>query len=766
MFDRSLGAALAGMLCIAGIALAATGCAPADPLERARKLQAGGDFTGSLELLRQRVDTNPQDAEAQLLYGIALTRTGHPSAALWSLRKAMEERRWLVPAAIELAAGAMRTGNAEEAIEATGKVLEVEPDNAGALALRAEAKAASRMDYEGALADANRALELDPDQQSAQLTRAVALLALERVDEAEVALKELERQASEADFGSQASARFCLARASFLREKGDPTASETQLEKCLHDYPANGQVISEAVRWYDANAKLERSIEILREALRTEPLATWHRVSLSERLARLGKQDEAEAVLREGTEVDDRAMQAVSWVDLANYYVGREDLKAALGALEKAIELSPDPRPELRFQYAETLLDAGELARARAQAATLDVPAYKELIEARVLLAEGKPVDALVHFDAGLRMWPANAVARYYAARAAEAAGDFDRAIDDYRYSIRADSAATDARYRLARLYEAEGKLDFALTIARQTGTADVPDPDAEWVGLRVIALAGKLMEARDMIARQSAQPERWGGAVAAMAEGTRIRRGPAETAQFLRATEHLDLTDPRNALALRQLVLTLGESGDPAGARAAADAAIAAHPDTAVFHALRGLALAGHGGDTKAARAAFERALELDPANVAALAGLAQLSADAGDREAALDFYARAAAADHQELGDPGPGRAHAELLVALGRRDEADARLQELLALDPYDWRAAARLAELRLERNAGSDKDSALALAERAVRFGGAPESYDVLARVQRARGDAGSAEQATKHAEQARARAAEAKAPPAS
>ena len=752
------------LLCAAGLAVVAIGCAPEDPLARARETQAAGDFAGSLESLRAHVDAHPDDAEAQLLYGRALARTGHPSAAVWSLRQAMQDPKWMIPAAMQLAAGALRTGNPEEAVAAMGRVLEAEPENVDALALRAEAKAALRTDYAGALEDADRALALDPDQRSAEVTRAVALLGLERVDEAEAALRQLEQQASEADFSSQASARFCLTRATFLREKGDAKASDAQLEKCLKEFPTSGQLIAEAVRAYDASPTPERSVEILREALKTEPLASWHRVALAERLVGRGSKDEAEQVLREGTQLEDRANQLIAWTDLANYYVGQEQLDAAVDALAKAIAASPDPRPELLFQHAETLLDAGRLAEARAAGAKLSVPTYRELIEARVLLAEGKPAEALPHFDAGLELWPANAVARYYAARAAEAAGDFDRAIEEYRYSARADSQLSDARYRLARLHEAEHRWDYALTMARFAGSDERPDPAAQCVGLRVLGRLGKLAEARDIVAHQGAQPGHWGAAVAAMAEGTRERLGAAETARFLRATEHLDLNDPRNAPALRQLVLALAEAGDAKGAAEAADAAVAAHPDTAVFHALKGLAL--ERSDAGAARAAYARALELDAENVAALAGQARLAAAAGDTDGALALYARAAAADREELGDPEPHRDFAELLVAQGRRDEAEQQLAALLALDPYDGAAAARLAELRLEREAAAASEATLAYAQRAVRFGGGPQRFELLARVYRARGDAEKADEAQRHAAEAKARAAQAEAAPAS
>src|SRR5262245_9688711 len=112
-------AARIGALCVA--LLAAGACTQRDPLEHARELQAAGDFAGSLEPLRARVDQSPPSAEAQYLYGLALSRLGQPSAAVWPLRKAMDDPKWLAPAALELAVGAIRTGNAEEAIDVTGR---------------------------------------------------------------------------------------------------------------------------------------------------------------------------------------------------------------------------------------------------------------------------------------------------------------------------------------------------------------------------------------------------------------------------------------------------------------------------------------------------------------------------------------------------------------------------------------------------------------------------------------------------------------------
>ena len=69
-------------------------------------------------------------------------------------------------------------------------------------------------------------------------------------------------------------------------------------------------------------------------------------------------------------------------------------------------------------------------------------------------------------------------------------------------------------------------------------------------------------------------------------------------------------------------------------------------------------------------------------------------------------------------------------------------------MLAREPYDGAAAARLAALLLDRDA--DPDRALALAKRAVRFSRDAESYALLARAYERRGDAEEARKAAARA----------------
>ena len=106
--------------------------------------------------------------------------------------------------------------------------------------------------------------------------------------------------------------------------------------------------------------------------------------------------------------------------------------------------------------------------------------------------------------------------------------------------------------------------------------------------------------------------------------------------------------------------------------------------------------------GELEASRASFEEALALDPSNVAAKIGLAEFALWSGQAERA-EAYAKQAL-DEDESG--GAERLLGILAWLRGRRDEAAARLERALLLNPRDyeahaWLAAIALAEKNYER-----------------------------------------------------------------
>lgn len=721
--------ARSGRLFVALLLLLVSACSPADPIAEIRKLQADGRHEETVEPLRALLEGRPDDAEVLYLYGVALTSTGLLTQAVWPLRRAMEDPAWQTPAALHLANVAMATADWDMAIGVLDPLIEREPENTQALLLRAYSRAQSRQDYAGSLGDADAALALDPKSSDGLVIRAVALLGLDRIDEAGEAITAASEHFDEAGLGLAESPRFCVVRATFAKEKKEFDRAEEIFEECLEDDPTNFTVVDESVKFFDGIGKPARALEILRAAFEGVPDFRTYRLSLANRLALTGNQEEAEKLMRDATDVPEPALAAVAFADLAGFYFERDRFDESISAFEEALARVPDPGAEFFFAYADALVVGGRYDRALSIAEKMTVVPHRELVRGRVALAKGDPATALQHFTEGLKLWPANAVARYFAADAAEQLGLIDRAIEEYRYSIRADASATDARLRLARLYVASGDEAAALEVIRHDAERNSPgDFDHTLLELELMArlertnlLPPRLMEA-------IRPPARWPLAISALARGKRAHGGPAAAAQIALQADRLDLASPVNALALTGLVDDLVALGRFDEARALIGAALAAHPEAAVFHALEGRLLAGTEARPAEVRAAYERALELSPDDALALLELARIEAAAADRrEQALALYARAAAAD---ASDTRALRESVELSIALGRSVEAEALLESLLERDPYDGAAALQLARLRLARTNGAADPATVALLRRAERFGEAAAARPLL------------------------------------
>jgi tetratricopeptide (TPR) repeat protein len=211
------------------------------------------------------------------------------------------------------------------------------------------------------------------------------------------------------------------------------------------------------------------------------------------------------------------------------------------------------------------------------------------------------------------------------------------------------------------------------------------------------------------------------------------VRAGAGAALEQLEAAVALDLTDLRLLAALRTFVSLSHEAGNPAAADDAVKAALDAHPRSSALHEIRGLHLELSGAAREEARAAYERALELEPRNARASTGLGRLALG-DDPQAALAWFDRAAAADP---ADAEPELGAASALAASGELDRAAERLDALLVEHPLDAQAAAERARLDLDR--GIATPGTLERARRAVRFGGGPDALELLRQARAVHGE---------------------------
>jgi tetratricopeptide (TPR) repeat protein len=358
----------------------------------------------------------------------------------------------------------------------------------------------------------------------------------------------------------------------------------------------------------------------------------------------------------------------------------------------------------------------------------------RDLLRGRLLLARGHPAEALEILENGLRVWPDHSVARWLAGTAAERLGDCERAVRECGEAIRNDRGNRDAVLSLLRLLEALGLDEEALATLSRYRHENPNDPEILVQAIRFAHRAGRPQMLEQAVQKLRSLPGNWGVAVAEIAAIGAARGGPAAGAEAIRAAR-LDLTQPGNGPALGPLVEYLVAAGRSEEALEATQAALASHPEEALFHELRGRALRGR-GEPAAAQEAFERALELEPERAPALAQLAELAAEQGDRGAAIALYDRAALADPE---DAPYAWGAIELLSASDDGAELERRLEALLARHATHGAAAEFLARRLLER----DPERAFALARRAVRLRSGPDALVTLGRIQLARGNAESA-----------------------
>jgi tetratricopeptide (TPR) repeat protein len=721
-------AAVLGLLVLASAQL---GCGGGeDGMAEIRALQDAGRFEDSIDRLRKVLAPTPELPEANYRLGVALVHTGNPSRSIWALEKASESSAFAIPSNLQLASVQFGLDNYEESIRASDRVLALDPNHREALSLNAQAHVGARQ-LEEALIDTRRLLELDPDDYAILIVHATVLAELGRTREAEVAHARI-KQVSEASGDQDRAARGCLAPPLFARDNlGELEQAEELYGDCASKYPGNRFVVDHIARFFGSIGKPQRAIELIQRAIAVAPDDLALRFALATQLARLGRAEEAEAVL-EAT-VDRFGVEAAG-TQLARHYRRQRDPKRALEVIDEVAEKTGGGGDSLQFIRADLLVDVGQLDRAEELANRFEEASYTSMIRGRILLARGDAEAALDAFDEGIARWPNNAGARYLAGIAALRLGNFERAIIELRESVRADDSASEAARILARLYFDRREYAQAITFSAIAQRDAGPSQRAEDLKFdaRALAALGEFERAQVAVRALAALPGRAGEAAVERAAIERITGGPAAAIASIEDLG-LDLRDPANESALRALAndLVVVEQADRA--IASVDRALRARPDSASLHALMGTTLA-RAYRSIDARSAFKRALAIDANQPEALGGMGALAGAGGDTERAIELFDRAAARDPS---NPAYAYAAAQLLFATGDRNSAEVRLRAIVRQSAAHPEARNDLAWLLATE--GRDLDLALSLAREASRLRPEPATLDTLGFVHIKRGE---------------------------
>jgi tetratricopeptide (TPR) repeat protein len=206
---------------------------------------------------------------------------------------------------------------------------------------------------------------------------------------------------------------------------------------------------------------------------------------------------------------------------------------------------------------------------------------------------------------------------------------------------------------------------------------SDSQDPALHTLAAETLLALGREPEARDEAERALEQEPANSRALKARARTRRHLGDDAGAVNDARRALRHRSKDPELRLLLAECLL---RTGKPGSARKTL-AALAPADRTVRSEYLSGeIALAA--GDAPAAREAYERALELEPADSETLHALVELDLAEGDPTAALERLG----------GSSGDGSSvlRARALIASGRADEARAELRAALEQDPNDVEA----------------------------------------------------------------------------
>lgn len=714
-------------------------------------MQTEGQVDESMGALQKLVDAGDHRPEVLFRYAQALLYVGDSGRAVWPLEAVLEDPKYTVDAARQLAFVALSGGNPDFALHTLDRLAELRTDGGSetdvpSLMLEARALLESRRSYPQALEVIDRVLDLEPANQEALRYRVAALIGDRRTDEAFEQIRDLAGEAKD-DADPYVDARgggayWCSIAYSYHRDDGNLEQAERVARECHDRYADDPGALTNLLDILALEGKSEDSLTVLREAYAEAPDDRSLRHLLTTHLLNLQRQDEAEKILRDAV-AQERKQDPVRPADLATligdlgrFLVDRERLKEGLEAYDEVMRLVGDhATPDFLLSYADGLFRSSRYDEALAIADRTPVEVHRSMIRGRVAYEKGDYEGAIRELEEASRVWPDNATIRYYIALSREAMGDFDGASEEYRQALRSDRTFAPARVRLARLHFGERRIVQANAIMMLA----TPEENAlQSLAAKRVELAIQIGLARPVDLSLFPQDPKWpaevvqAACVRTIGDVLRDRDGAKKSIEAL--THHYDNAPPAFApLFMIELVESLIESDQPDEAVKRARSAFEKRGKGDPRFALAlGRALSARDATAMEAERILKSVTgeeEVAPARL----WLAQIANRAGRNEEAIDGFE--AVVDQPGL-ETTAITGLARSLAAAGRPKDAAARLEAyLLDVDPYDGRAVLELA--RISKELGASKERCIELASRALRFGAGKPAFAMLQELDPAR-----------------------------
>jgi tetratricopeptide (TPR) repeat protein len=508
-----------------------------------------------------------------------------------------------------------------------------------------------------------RAADALPDNREAQLKATQILLIAGRFDDAKArAGKLLERDPKDLD--------ALLLSANAMAALKDPAGALAEIEEALQVKPDESRTFVNlgAIRMQAGQAKEAEAA--FRQAVALAPQSVDAHLALGNFLWAAERAAEAEQAIKQAISIDPQHLLANRMLGIL--YIATQRPREAELPLKAVADVSKTPAA--RLQLADYYLGTGRTEDATAL--------LTELAKDRGAFA-----------DAELRL----AAIDYAENRQPDAHKRLDGVIGRV-------STYTPALVQKAQLLTAENKLDEALASAQAAVTSN---PESAPAHFALATVQSRRREVGEAVKSYTEVLRLNPRAAAAQVELSRLNLASGDRDSALRYAEEARRTEPANVAARIALARTLLARGDLTRAQTEIAELQRGLPDAAIVHALTG-GLQARRGEFAAARKSFERAQELQPGLIDAVAGLVGLDVQAKQVNNAVARVDNEIARQGEQPGSELLALA-AQVYSMSGQPQRSEQVLRRAVAADPRFSAGYGMLAQLYMQQNRLDDAKS---------------------------------------------------------
>ena len=617
------------------------------------------------------------------------------------------------PARQKLGEALLKDNNALKAYRELVNAADLMPDNLPAQ-IRAGQILLQVAQYEDAKTRADKVLAKDPKNVDAFILKGNALAGLKDMTGAFAALNDAIRTDP-----TRGEGYTHLGALQFVQ--GDMARAEAEFKRAVAADPKSVPAkLALANLYWSTNRKPEAEA-LIKEANTLDPTSVLPNQALAMLYLGANRLAEAEeplkAVAKYGEGYEGKIM-------LADYYANVHRLPEAKTIYEQVAASPGDGMPTAKLRLASLgLLDgdrAGAYRLINEILATNPTNLEALVARAQLLFADGKSDEALASARSAVTANPSAPLAQYVLGDVLRARYQLEEAAAAYKEALRASSSSfAPANVALAKLSISAGRFAEGARYA-QAAIDSVPGLAEAHLLLAQAQLAAGNTAAAETPLRLLGTAFPDSPTVQAelgrllMAKGDKL----GATSAFARALKK----DALQPTALEGMVILDVQQKRQADARKRLDAALAASPKDTNLQLMAARLYATAFSDVAASEAMLKRVLGADANNLAAFDMLAHLYIQTKNLPAAT--------VEFEKLAERQPTSVANQTAVGLlqqlqGKPDEAKARYDKALALDPRAPVAANNLAQLYVDRN--ENLDVALNLAQTAKA--GLPNSHEV-------------------------------------